>query len=90
MDIDFKIITWDRATIDDKDKDKVLDALKKGLIKNSSDLHKFTEDPQWESAWGGEQQMTVEQNGGSATIEAEIDSRVVYCNSINLEPSKDN
>ena len=89
MDIDFRIITWDRATIDDKDKERVLIALKNGLITNSDDLHRFTEDPQWETAFGGEEQMTIEQNGGCATIEAEIDSKVVYSNSVYLVNNKD-
>ena len=69
MKVDFKVIMWTRATIDDEDKDKVLKALKSGEIKNPSDLYGFA-DPEWEDLYHTQEDMTVEDNGGEATIQA--------------------
>ena len=69
MKVDFKVTMWTRAIIDDEDKDKVLKALKSGEITNISDLYGFV-DPEWEDLHETQTGMTVEDNGGEATIEA--------------------
>ncbi len=69
MEVDFKVTMWTRATIDDEDKDKVLKALKSGEITHSTDLYELT-DPQWEHLYDTQKEMTLEENGGEATIEA--------------------
>jgi len=82
MEIDFKVTMWTRATINDEDKDRVLEALKNGEITNISDLYGFAEDPEWEDLNETQEEMTVEDNGGQSTIEAIYDNETVYTNSL--------
>ena len=83
MKVDFKVVMWTRATIDDEDKDKVLKALKSGEIKNTEDLYGFA-DPEWEDLYHTQEHMTVEENGGEATIEAieADDPYSIFCEKI--------
>ena len=84
MTIDFAIVTYDRVTIPENQKDRVLAALKSGLIKNTDDLNECVEDPtilSWDTCFGGEYQLSVEQNEGHPTIEAMEDDKVIYTNS---------
>ena len=71
--INFKVTSWEGVEIPDEHLDEVLAALENGAIMTSSDLVEFVDDlggySEYEMIPESETQLTVEENGGDATIE---------------------
>ena len=75
MKFDFKITTWERVEVPTHLEDLVCDAIKKGVVDSSNSLHDFLSenghdvDTEYSIIQEVEEQMSVEENGGSSTIE---------------------
>jgi len=69
MYIDFKITTWDRANILEKDKKVVLEAIKNGQLDNEADFTNLLLDAQWEKLDDTSENISPEENYGFATME---------------------
>ena len=74
MKFDFKITTWETVTVAEKYEKEVLDAIKSGEITSSDDVYNYLEgkqDSDISCLYNIEcvEQMTVDENGGCATIE---------------------
>jgi hypothetical protein len=84
MQFDFKVTTWERVTVNEKDEQKVLDAIKDGTLTCSSDIYDLFENVECKILIGLEEQMTVEENGGSSTIEViDADGSTIFSNGKN-------
>lgn len=87
MHVDFKITTWERIEIDETvseaDKDEMLRKIKEGIITTSNDMFEELGDGvSCDSLQEIDEQMTVEENGGAATIEVFSDDQddAIYTN----------
>jgi len=75
MHVDFKVTTWERHTLDtdelsEEDIAEIKRKIKEGIITNGSDLiEEVGSSHGCETLYEVEHQMTVEENGGEATIE---------------------
>ena len=71
--INFKVTSWESVNIPDEHLDEVLAALENGYILTSNDLVEFVDNldghSEYEMIPESETQLTVEENGGDATIE---------------------
>jgi hypothetical protein len=71
--INFKVTLWEGVEIPDEHLNEVLAALENGEIKTSNDLVEFVDDlgghSEYEIIAESETQLTIEENGGDATIE---------------------
>lgn len=92
MKFDFKITTWERVTVPDNLKDEVLQAIKDEKITSSNGLHDWLSenghevDTEYSIIPEVEEQMTVEENGGSSTIEVlNDDAHTVFGNGDDFE-----
>lgn len=86
MDFDFKITTWERVNVPKEQEGIVLEAIKSGRITSSNDLHDFLAEEGYEIDTECsviaevEEQMTIEENGGSSTIEVLDEGKPIYQN----------
>lgn len=86
MQFDFKITTWERITVEPKDEQKVLDAIKSGEIKTANDIFVFLEDnkcnePSRDLLFETEVPMSLEENSGYSTIDVlDEDGNHIYQN----------
>jgi hypothetical protein len=72
MKFDFKETIWCRVTVPDRFEDRLLNAIKAGEIKSVNDIfNNFSDYFDIETEYLDEtgEQLTVEENGGAATIE---------------------
>lgn len=83
MEFDFKITTWERVTVDPKDEQKVLELIKSGDITSANDVFNYVADAECNKLDDVDEQMTVEENGGEATIDVLEDGVCIYSNSEN-------
>jgi len=82
MYIDFKVTTWERVEFDSKkfSEEEIKEKIKSGEIENATDLMDLLEgDCQLEQLNGVDEQMSVEENLGNATIEAFNINREMFC-----------
>jgi len=87
MNFDFKITTWERVNVDADQEQDVLEAIKNGTITSSSDIFDFLADKgdanvECNTMLEVDEQMTVEENNGSSTIEVINDTKTIYKNGI--------
>ena len=70
MHVDFKITNWERVEFSDELEGEVLEAFKKGDIRDMDDLIKVLNgaDCEWDTLDCAEP-VTPEENGGQATLE---------------------
>ena len=80
MEFEFKITTWECVTVDEEQEEKVLQAIKEGKVNSASDIFNLVDDAYCEQLTETEEQMSVEENGGFATIEVREDGDVVWGN----------
>jgi len=80
MHIDFKVITWYKCEVPDEYNDAVVQALKDGKITCSDDISDYADDLEWIELTECQEEMTIEDNDGQATIEAYVDDHLVYTN----------
>ena len=69
MDFDFKITSWERVSVDEKDEEQLLRLIKEGEITCANDVFNYDFDVDCSKLAEADEQMTLEENGGSATIE---------------------
>jgi hypothetical protein len=81
MEFDFKITTWERVTVPKEFEEKVLDGIKNRTITSSNDIHNICNDADYKKLDGVDEQMTIDENGGSATIEVMENGNMIYSNS---------
>jgi hypothetical protein len=70
MEIDFKITTWERVNVSDKNKEKVLQALQDGTISTANELVESGLGEYLGKIDETDENLTVEENGGCSTVEA--------------------
>lgn len=81
MYIDFKITTWDRVHILSQDEEEVRLAIKNGELTSQQDFNLLDVEGSWEKLDDVDEQMSVEENGGNATVEVwENDDEKIYTN----------
>jgi hypothetical protein len=81
MQFDFKITTWERVTVDQEDEQKVLEAIKDGSVTSANDIFNLCDNADYNILAETEEQMTVEENGGSSTIEViDADGNTIFSN----------
>lgn len=85
MNFDFKITTWERIQVEDDMEELVLSALKEGKIESSNDIYDYLADEgdaniSSERLMEVEEQMTVKENFGNATIEVYENTKLVWDN----------
>ena len=68
MEFDFKITTWERVTVEPEHEEQLLRLIKEGTITSANDVYEYF-DANCEQLDDVGEQMTVEENGGSSTIE---------------------
>ena len=88
MDFDFKVTTWERVTVANKeDEQKVLEAIKNGIVTSSNDIFDLFYDSSnisCEIIDDTTTKMTIEENGGSSTIEViDADGSTIFSNGKN-------
>jgi hypothetical protein len=81
MEFDFKITTWERVTVPKEFEEKVLDGIKNRTITSSNDIHNICSGADYKKLDGVDEQMTIDENGGSATIEVMENGNMIYSNS---------
>jgi hypothetical protein len=73
MFIDYKTTVWERFEIEDEHKDLLLEFLKENPKASAMDIWNWYSDnggdPHCETIEGTSEEMSVEENGGSSTIE---------------------
>jgi hypothetical protein len=73
MFIDYKTTVWERFEIEDQDKDLLLEFLKENPEASAMDIYTWYcdngGDPHCETIEGTSEEMSVEENGGSSTLE---------------------
>jgi len=69
MDFDFKVTTWERITVPQEHEARVLKGIEDGEITCASDVWDICDDADLEYVDVPSEQMSVEENGGEATIE---------------------
>jgi len=69
MHIDFKITTWDRVHILSQDEEEVRLAIKNGELTSQQDFSILGIEGSWEKLDDVDEQMSVEENSGNATVE---------------------
>jgi hypothetical protein len=73
MFIDYKTTVWERFEIEDQDKDLLLEFLKQNPEASAMDIYAWYcdngGDPHCETIEGTSEEMSVEENGGSSTLE---------------------
>ena len=80
MHVDFKVTTWERVELPDslteEQSESILDRIKSGIISTSNDLVEEVEnlgkDTDYSIIPETEEQLSVEENGGSSTLEVFI------------------
>ena len=84
MFIDYKTTIWERFEIEDENKDLLLAFLKDNPEAGPSDIYVWYcengGDPHCETIEGTSEEMSVEENGGSSTIEILLDDKIIYEN----------
>lgn len=80
MEFDFKITTWERVTVDPKDEKKILELIKSGDITSANDVFAYVFNAKCIKLDDVDVQMTVEENGGEATIDVLEDGDSIYSN----------
>lgn len=86
MEFDFKITTWERVTVSKENEAKVLQALKNNEINSANDIYNLLEEDSnihCDTLLDVSEQMYVEDNGGSATIEVFENGEMLFNNSKN-------
>ena len=69
MEFDFKVTTWERVTVEPEHEEQLLRLIKEGTITSASDVFSYDFDAECNKLDDADEQMTVEDNGGCATIE---------------------
>ena len=80
MEFDFKITTWERVKVGKEDEQKVLDGIKDGTITCASDICNMDVNADCQKLDEVDEQISVEENGGSSTIEVMVDGELLYTN----------
>jgi hypothetical protein len=80
MEFDFKITTWERVTVPKEFEEKVLDGIKDGSITSAEDIFNLDIDADCNKLDDVDEQMTVDENGGCATIDVLEDGNSIYTN----------
>lgn len=84
MTFNFKVTVWEEIKVPKEDEQKVLEAIKDGRITSSEDVYQFLDGSNFVDANFIEdtsEQMMIEENGFSATIEIENENRdIIYSN----------
>jgi 23S rRNA G2445 N2-methylase RlmL len=80
MQFDFKVTAWERVNVDEKDEQKILQLIKEGKINSSADIFNHCDSASFEMIAETEEQMSVEENGGSSTIEVLDGQETIYTN----------
>jgi hypothetical protein len=83
MYIDFKITTWDRVHILSQDEAEVRRAIENGELTSQQDFTLLDVEGSWEKVDNADEQMSVEENGGNATVEVwENNDEKIYTNAV--------
>jgi hypothetical protein len=70
LKFDFKVTTWERVALNEEDAERAIVAFSKGDITSANDLFDGTyPSAEWEPIDICSEQMSVQENGGFATIE---------------------
>ena len=80
MDFDFKIVTWERVKVPKEYEAEVLKGIEDGTIACASDIWNVCDDAEIGSVDCYANQMSVEENGGQATIEVQDNGEVIFQN----------
>jgi hypothetical protein len=84
MFIDYKTTVWERFEIEDEHKDSLLEFLKENPEASAMDIWNWYSDnggdPHCETIEGTSEEMSVEENGGSSTLEILCDGKTIYQN----------
>ena len=81
MQFDFKVTTWERITVDQEDEQKVLEAIKDGSVTSANDIFNLCDNADYNVLSDTSEQMTVEKNGYSFTIEVITnDGSIIFTN----------
>ena len=84
MFIDYKTTIWERFEIEDENKDLLLAFLKDNPEAGPSDIYVWYcqngGDPQPEAIIETSEEMSVEDNGGSSTIEILLNDQIIFQN----------
>jgi hypothetical protein len=79
MFVDFKETVWFRVEVSEENKADVLDKIKSGEITDSNELCDYLEKSGSHDIDTAES-MTVEENGGCATIQVEDNDEIIFEN----------
>jgi hypothetical protein len=85
LEIDFKVTTWERATINPENYEEVLNAIKTGKISSGEELANYLRDKgdaniSFNILPYCTEQMTVEENDGCSTIEVVQNEQTIWDN----------
>ena len=81
MYIDFKITTWERAKINEKDKEVVLNAIKNNQLHNEADFANLYLDSNWEQLYDTSENVSPTENYEFATMEVYNDKdEIIHAN----------
>jgi hypothetical protein len=84
MFIDYKTTVWERFEIEDENKDLLLEFLKENPEASAMDIWNWYSDnggdPHCETIEGTSVEMSVEENGGSSTIEILLNDQILFEN----------
>ena len=88
MNIDFKITSWERVSVDDDQKDLIIKALERDEIQSSNDVIELLGD---KATFEGvmpetDEQMVTHENDYQSTIEVLVDTETVYTNEPKVKP----
>ena len=98
MKFDFKITTWERVTVEDSENESnVLKAIKEGKINSADDVFYFLEDrgelglinAYCKVLEDTSEQMSVNENGGNATIEVIEGTETIFTNQNKKDKEED-
>ena len=68
MDFDFKVTTWERVSVAPEHEEQLLRLIKEGTITSASGVFEYF-DADCNKLDDCDEQMAVDENGGSSTIE---------------------
>jgi hypothetical protein len=80
MEFDFKITTWERVTVSEKHEEKVLQGIKDGTITSAYQIFDIVDGAECKKLDDTDEQLSVEENGGSSTIEVLDGGDTIFTN----------
>ena len=83
MFIDYKTTVWERFEIEDEHKDLLLEFLKENPKASAMDIWNWYADnggDPYSDTIGTSEEMSVEENGGSSTIEILLNDKILFQN----------